>query len=417
MSAPQECVEAAFSPEAALELNRTCRCWPVERRAIVGELPEAVEQSLNDDHHHLFADTGVFLHPTDLQAMQAQIGTAEHLLRAGSSREQADSTSGLLMGYDFHLTADGPQLIEINTNAGGAFLVQHMTRVLDVAQPTGDGNGAAEALVAMFAEEWRRSGRSGVPQRIAIIDSAPEEQYLYPDMLLAARLLSESPWDNVTGAEKPEVKIADVSRLQFVAGGLQLDGERVDLVYNRLTDFAFAEPESAELRAAWRADAVVVSPSPTHHAMLADKRNLVSLSDADQRIPQTTLVGKNNADELWRARKRLFFKPADGFGSRATYRGAGVTRRVWNDIVAGNYVAQKLIAAPRRARPQPAGDSPESSRARDSGLKFDLRVYTYAAQPLLLAARIYAGQTTNFRTAGGGFAPVQLLAGSSPAGA
>lgn len=26
------------------------------------------------------------------------------------------------MGYDFHLGEDGPRLIEVNTNAGGAFL-------------------------------------------------------------------------------------------------------------------------------------------------------------------------------------------------------------------------------------------------------------------------------------------------------
>ncbi|MER9685145.1 hypothetical protein [Mesorhizobium sp. M0139] len=26
------------------------------------------------------------------------------------------------MGYDFHLDDDGPKLIEVNTNAGGAFL-------------------------------------------------------------------------------------------------------------------------------------------------------------------------------------------------------------------------------------------------------------------------------------------------------
>src|SRR5258705_419647 len=29
---------------------------------------------------------------------------------------------GVFMGYDFHLTQDGPRLIEINTNAGGALL-------------------------------------------------------------------------------------------------------------------------------------------------------------------------------------------------------------------------------------------------------------------------------------------------------
>ena len=39
-------------------------------------------------------------------------------------------------------------------------------------------------------------------------------------------------------------------------------------------------------------------------------------------------------------------------------------------------------------------------------LKFDLRAYTYAGKVQLLAARTYSGQTTNFRTEGGGFAPV-----------
>ncbi|UUZ49727.1 hypothetical protein LP420_05925 [Massilia sp. B-10] len=42
-------------------------------------------------------------------------------------------------------------------------------------------------------------------------------------------------------------------------------------------------------------------------------------------------------------------------------------------------------------------------------LKFDLRAYTYGGRVQLLAARIYQGQTTNFRTPGGGFAPVVVL--------
>ena len=41
--------------------------------------------------------------------------------------------------------------------------------------------------------------------------------------------------------------------------------------------------------------------------------------------------------------------------------------------------------------------------------KVDVRLYTYQAQPLLVAARIYQGQTTNFRTPGGGFAPVLIV--------
>jgi hypothetical protein len=39
-------------------------------------------------------------------------------------------------------------------------------------------------------------------------------------------------------------------------------------------------------------------------------------------------------------------------------------------------------------------------------LKFDLRDYTYDGQVQWVAARLYQGQTTNFRTPGGGVAPV-----------
>lgn len=39
-------------------------------------------------------------------------------------------------------------------------------------------------------------------------------------------------------------------------------------------------------------------------------------------------------------------------------------------------------------------------------LKMDIRAYVYNSEIQLLAARLYQGQTTNFRTQGGGFAPV-----------
>ena len=42
-------------------------------------------------------------------------------------------------------------------------------------------------------------------------------------------------------------------------------------------------------------------------------------------------------------------------------------------------------------------------------LKLDLRAYTYGGHIQLLAARTWAGQTTNFRTEGGGFSPVVVL--------
>lgn len=41
--------------------------------------------------------------------------------------------------------------------------------------------------------------------------------------------------------------------------------------------------------------------------------------------------------------------------------------------------------------------------------KADVRLYVYEGEPLLTAARLYRGQTTNLRTPGGGFAPVFVI--------
>jgi hypothetical protein len=42
-------------------------------------------------------------------------------------------------------------------------------------------------------------------------------------------------------------------------------------------------------------------------------------------------------------------------------------------------------------------------------LKYDVRCYVYDGQVQLVAARLYQGQTTNFRTPGGGFALVRVV--------
>ena len=82
-------------------------------------------------------------------------------------------------------------------------------------------------------------------------------------------------------------------------------------------------------------------------------------------------------------------------GSRASYRGDKLTRRVWGEMAAGTYIAQEVVTPSERH--VGAGNAP---------LKTDIRCYAYRGRPLLYAARLYQGQTTNFRTPGGGFAPV-----------
>ena len=118
-------------------------------------------------------------------------------------------------------------------------------------------------------------------------------------------------------------------------------------------------------------------------------------------VPATQAVTAENADALWDQRRGLFFKTAAGFGARAAYRGDKLTRRVWDEIVAnGQYVAQALVPPSERL-----------VRVQDGTqlLKLDIRAYTYRGQVQLLAARTWTGQTTNFRTEGGGFSPVVVV--------
>jgi uncharacterized circularly permuted ATP-grasp superfamily protein len=240
--------------------------------------------------------------------------------------------------------------------------------------------------------------------RVAIVDDAPQAQYLAPEFELFRQLFIRMGIDAV---------VADPSELQWRDGRLWHGEDAVDMVYNRLTDFYLETEPHQALRQAYEAGAVVLTPDPRAHALFADKRNLIALSDdarlaswgatdADRRIlgaavPQTRLVQAAHADQLWAARKQLFFKPVAGYGSKATYRGDKLTKRVWGEILAGDFVAQALVA-------------PSERQIKVDGvvtdLKFDIRAYTYAGDVQLLAARMYSGQTTNFRTEGGGFAPV-----------
>jgi hypothetical protein len=240
-----------------------------------------------------------------------------------------------------------------------------------------------------------------MPARCAIVDVAPSGQFLYPEFELYAQAFRERGVESV---------ILPPEALTLGADGLRDAEGRIDAVYNRLTDFALADPAHAALRDAYRGHAVALTPHPRAHALFADKRNLATLGDASllegwgidaasvrqlaRVIPPTVALTPANRDALWAVRDRHFFKPAHGFGSRGSYRGDKLTRRVWDTLASGPYVAQAI--APPAARVVQEGVS----------LKADVRCFASASGILLFAARLYQGQTTNMRTPGGGFAAV-----------
>ena len=421
-------MEVLDARRLSTRINEGCDCTSLDREALVRTLRDGGARDETADiwesHPHLFADTPVYVSRQDLAHMERLITAiealasqpdyrAEVLQRAPAIAHLDYGPRGALMGYDFHLSPDGPRLIEINTNAGGAFLNAAACEAQRICcEAAGIGRriacptDASERLATMFVSEWRRQRRSGSPGLIAIVDDNPTGQYLYPEFLLAIGTLK---------AHGLEAVVADPTEFEHRDGKLWLGGRIVDLVYNRLVDFDLSETRHGALRGAYRRGEVVVTPNPFVHALLAEKRTLVTMSDASAlaglgvgaadreifaSIPRTRLVTEDTADRLWAERNTLFFKPVAGHGGKAVYRGDKVTKRVWTDIVAGDYVAQDAVTPSERL----VAIAGEQTRR-----KLDVRLYTYAGETLLAAARLYQGQTTNFRTPGGGFAPIMIV--------
>jgi hypothetical protein len=393
----------------------------VERRLDADRLPS----TLAETHPHLFSALPVFISRAHAERMAAVTAAVDTVVAVPAYREAAlayapeiarhdPGARGVFLGLDFHLSVDGPKLIEINTNAGGALLAGTLAEAqracceeVRAAMPDQQTlAGLERRLWEMFVAEWRAAGRDGAPRTVAIVDDDPPGQYLYPEFLLFARLFERFGLRAFT---------VEPAGLVYGSGMLHVDGEPIDLVYNRLTDFALQAPGHAALRAAYLEGGAVVTPHPRAHALYADKRNLALLGDAAAlrrfgasgatidtlvaAIPRTEIVRAEDAERLWAGRKRLFFKPYAGYGSRGAYRGEKLTRRVFEEIMAGGYVAQSLVPPPERI-----------ALAEDEApLKFDVRNYAYAGEVQLLAARLWRGQTTNFRSVGGGFGPVFLL--------
>jgi glutathione synthase/RimK-type ligase-like ATP-grasp enzyme len=431
---------------------------PIEKAALEQALNsqgKTFTEAMSETHRHLFADVPLYITATQLAQMQAVIAAVEEVqslppprgkdrmgvvqsdsristptltlpgettsqstkpaswqvagyLQGGGDAETS-AAHGVCYGYDFHLNKEGAHLIEINTNAGGLFL---NALLLDSQRHSNlPGKAAADdnlhsVLLAMFRKEWQLARGDAPLRHIAIVDEQPQSQYLYPEFILAQALFERAGI---------AAHIVAPEQLQARDDGLYVVENKIDLLYNRLTDFTLQAHQ--HLLRANQQDRVVLTPDPAHYQRYADKRNLVALSDADalraagvspasiaalaQGLPQTQLVNGADAERWWAERKQWFFKPVSGYGSKGAYRGDKMTKRVFEEVMQSDYVAQRL-AAPGERMVLGADDEPQP-------LKYDVRCYVYEGHIQLVAARLYQGQTTNFRTPGGGFAMVRVL--------
>lgn len=428
------CSKSRLLPKAE-ELNSTCRCLSLNRNAFRDDLLARdkngeIYRLIVDEHPHLFAESAVFVSQDCLNQQLKIIAALEQVIALPAYRQRvldyapdsaqfAPKAHGVFLGYDFHLGAEGPKLIEINSNAGGALInallirAQHACcELVNCRQPgkiklaRQQGGPAEQLFLDMFSQEWRAERGAAPLHSIAIVDDDPCSQYMLPEFLLFKQLFEQRQIDTV---------ICDPTELTYRDEALWRDNLKIDLVYNRLTDFGLEADKLQSLRLAYLAGAVVLTPHPRNHALYADKRNLALLGDEaflqaigvgsstreilGQGIAHTVMVNAQQAEWFWSHRKQLFFKPAKGYGGKAAYRGDKLTRRVFEEILQHDYIAQTVIKPSERQL---------EIDGKIVDLKLDLRHYVYQGQTQLICARLYQGQTTNFRTPGGGFAQVVI---------
>lgn len=373
----------------------------------------------NEKYQHFFANYAnletIKLPKNIIEQMQNLITAVEKVITISneknnnSSNIRNDNLKGIFMGYDFHLQNNNenknitPKLIEINTNAGGAFLNLCLLNAIYKNDKNNVADKLANEFVAMFKNEFAIfSNNQKNLQTIAIVDENPSEQFLYPEFEICQKILAKNNIQTI---------ISSPENLSIQNNNLYYNNSiKIDFVYNRLTDFYLrSNAKNNALLTAYQNDFAAISPNPKIYDLYANKNNLINLSNADfldnlnidnqsknillKHIPEILKVKNNDTEYLWKQRKNLFFKTAEGYGSKAVYRGDKLTKKVFAEIIESDaYLAQEIIPP-----------SEHLLKNINAVMKADFRCYCYNGKIQLVAARLYQGQTTNFRTENGGF--------------
>ena len=287
------------------------------------------------------------------------------------------------MSYDFHINAEGqPELIEINTNA--AFLAMGLQIYDYFKLPNIAGPFDETHLVEMFKKEIQLV--NGSNNSVAIIDENPEQQRLYVEFLVYQEILKSN---------SVNCEIFNYDQVEKI--------KNFALIYNRYTDFFLNQKESAQLKELFNTK-LNLSPNPYEYFLLADKQRLLDWNlQTEVPKPKSLLevfdLGLADKEAIWKNRKNLFIKPKNSFGSKQAYKAGSISRRLYDEIYGAEFVAQQLSITP---------EIEVQYNNEPVKFKYDLRCYVYKDELQLMVARLYQGQTTNLKTAGGGFAAVKL---------
>lgn len=349
---------------------------------------------------------------------EAAIRALYAVSRRPAYRAQLESVDGIssietphrsvLMAYDFHTDEQGNcSLVEVNTNAAGFMLssVMEMTH----AQSSVASYEPLRDLRKSFETEAERFFGGPRACTVAIADDEVVEQKMYSEFLMYRDWFKTFGWNS---------EIVEAQDFKFQEGRLFSPSDtKIDLVYNRLTDFYLEEERHRALYEAHTNLKAALSPNPREYWLIADKQRLIQLGQAgflesagatpEERaaidkvlIPTFDKSSFASQEEIWTERKGLFFKPKRSHGGKSVYRGESVSRKVFERLMQEDILIQRFRAAQR----VPTDDD----RSVLSTWKFDLRFYVYEDRVQMTVARIYQGQVTNFSSPMGGFTLVRF---------
>ncbi len=295
----------------------------------------------------------------------------------------------ILMGYDFHLTNNGPKLIEINNNAGGLW-EKDDGWIPQTEHPEMQSN-LPSRLLQMFDTSW---------QSIAIMDEDIQHQYMLPEMEAYAALLRK---------DGRKVNLVSPEDLRLESDGLHVQGSKVDMIYNRHTDFYLESEPMQHIRQAYMGKQVALNPYPRSYALIGDKNRMVdwwrdgflSFLPQDKQnlihavVPKTHRLSEYDRNQAWAERKQWVFKPAAKHGGKGVLLGKSISRKRFDMLNPDSTVIQEFVPA---------------SQVNIHGklLKFDVRLYMHGQQLVGMAGRAWSGQITNFREEGSGWTPIRV---------
>ncbi len=293
----------------------------------------------------------------------------------------------ILMGFDFHLTNDGPKLIEINNNAGGLFTGDHGW----LPQPAIKG-ALTDRLLEMFPTYWKN---------IAIVDADIKEQFMFPEMCAYASLLREAGRRAFLCTPENIVQRDD---------GLYVDDYRLDGIYNRHTDFYLQSSSMTHIRNALEHQQIALNPFPRSYALLGNKNRMAhwwrpnvleqwlspqSCAMVRHTVPKVQQMQDIDIQTAWKERRRWVFKPPSSHAGKGVVLGKAMSRKRFATLDRANTLMQEYVPA-------------NNISSQDGELfRFDIRLYMHGIKKIAWAGRVWRGQLTNFREQGSGWTVIR----------